>query len=156
MKPLNDLGISGGESDPPESPPEVFVELGIPVSEVGEVDFDVFLSWVESVLLGSCEDACVVVAVAASSAVCWFFLPRNHRACKAGAVFLPWLLGCSLATAAVGWLTTVGWLSTVTVLGLPAISRLCVGLLSVVAGLGLLLSVARPLVVARSCLLFSW
>ena len=36
--------------------------------------------------------------------------------------------------------TTEGWLSAVTVLGLPAISRLCVGLLSGVAGLGLLLS----------------
>ena len=71
------------ESEPPESPPEVFVELGIPVSEVGEVDFDVFLSWVESVLLGSCEDACVVVAVADRSAVCWLFLPRNHHAPKA-------------------------------------------------------------------------
>ena len=65
-------------------------------------------------------------------------------------------MGRTVAAGAVGWLPAVGRLAAVTVLGLLAISRLCVRLLSVVSGLGLLLSVARPLVVAHSCLLFSW
>ena len=85
LKPLNDWGISGGMPELPESSSEVFVELGIPVSEAGGVDFDV-LSWVGSVLPGACEDACAVVAVADGSAVCWLFLPRNHQAPKARAM----------------------------------------------------------------------
>ena len=85
LKPLNDLGISGGMPEPFELSLEVFVELGTPVSEAGGVDFDV-LPRVGSVLLGVCEDACVVVAVADGSAVCWLSLPRNHQAPKARAM----------------------------------------------------------------------
>ena len=82
--PLNDLGIAGTELLLSRFP-EVSVEVGLSVSEFLELGFGV-LSWDEAVLLGACEDACVVVGVADGLAACWSFLPRNHQAPKARAM----------------------------------------------------------------------
>ena len=83
-KPLNYLGISGTLLKLPESSSVVSGEVGFSVSEFLELGFGV-LSWDGAVLLGACEDACVVVGVADGLAACWSFLPRNHQAPKARA-----------------------------------------------------------------------